>query len=230
MGLGANLNRCADTPADANRRPRLDRGRPRARAGAGRGARAPRRCRSSTRARARGARRATPRRTSPRSGSGLPRAPCESVFIHAVYLINVASDDAEVRRKSLAVPHACAVGGRRDRRRRRGRASGQRQGTGARADVQEARKGDEGGARANGVVPVAVREHRRRGVHDRPHVRGAGEADRGVRRRTRASACASTRAICLRPATRSASPRPREGGRRRVRRRRRDSTGCARCT
>jgi deoxyribonuclease-4 len=35
----------------------------------------------------------------------------ESVFIHAVYLINVASDDAEVRRKSLtSLTHALAVG------------------------------------------------------------------------------------------------------------------------
>ena len=35
----------------------------------------------------------------------------ESVFIHAVYLINVASDDAEVRRKSLAsLTHALSVG------------------------------------------------------------------------------------------------------------------------
>jgi deoxyribonuclease-4 len=38
-------------------------------------------------------------------------SPVESVFIHAVYLINVASDDAEVRRKSLAsLTHALAVG------------------------------------------------------------------------------------------------------------------------
>jgi deoxyribonuclease-4 len=35
----------------------------------------------------------------------------ESVFIHAVYLINVASDDAETRRKSLAsLTHALCVG------------------------------------------------------------------------------------------------------------------------
>src|SRR3954462_13521666 len=35
----------------------------------------------------------------------------QSVYIHAVYLINLASDDAEVRRKSLAsLKHALAVG------------------------------------------------------------------------------------------------------------------------
>jgi deoxyribonuclease-4 len=38
-------------------------------------------------------------------------SPVESVFIHAVYLINLASDDAEVRRKSLAsLTHALCVG------------------------------------------------------------------------------------------------------------------------
>src|SRR5215213_2227115 len=38
-------------------------------------------------------------------------SPVESVYVHAVYLINVASDDAEVRRKSLAsLTHALRVG------------------------------------------------------------------------------------------------------------------------
>ena len=38
-------------------------------------------------------------------------SPVQSVFIHAVYLINVCSDDAEVRRKSLAsLTHALRVG------------------------------------------------------------------------------------------------------------------------
>jgi deoxyribonuclease-4 len=39
------------------------------------------------------------------------RSPVESIFIHAVYLINVASDDVEVRRKSLtSLTHALTVG------------------------------------------------------------------------------------------------------------------------
>src|SRR6187402_3108408 len=39
------------------------------------------------------------------------QSPVESVYIHAVYLINVASDDAEVRRKSLtSLTHALSVG------------------------------------------------------------------------------------------------------------------------
>jgi deoxyribonuclease-4 len=39
------------------------------------------------------------------------RSPVASVFIHAVYLINVASDDAEVRRKSVtSLTHALRVG------------------------------------------------------------------------------------------------------------------------
>jgi deoxyribonuclease-4 len=41
----------------------------------------------------------------------LAESPVESVYVHAVYLINVASDDAEVRRKSLeSLTHALAVG------------------------------------------------------------------------------------------------------------------------
>jgi deoxyribonuclease IV len=41
----------------------------------------------------------------------LAASPVESVYIHAVYLINVASDDTEVRRKSLAsLTHALTVG------------------------------------------------------------------------------------------------------------------------
>ncbi len=41
----------------------------------------------------------------------LAESPVESVFIHAVYLINVASTDAQVRKKSLAsLTHALRVG------------------------------------------------------------------------------------------------------------------------
>jgi deoxyribonuclease IV len=43
--------------------------------------------------------------------SRLAESPIESVYIHAVYLINVASDDKEVCRKSLeSLTHALAVG------------------------------------------------------------------------------------------------------------------------
>ncbi len=41
----------------------------------------------------------------------LADSPVESIFIHAVYLINCASDDAEVRRKSaISLAHALRVG------------------------------------------------------------------------------------------------------------------------
>jgi deoxyribonuclease-4 len=41
----------------------------------------------------------------------LGESPVESIFIHAVYLINVASDDAEIRAKSLtSLTHALTVG------------------------------------------------------------------------------------------------------------------------
>ena len=42
---------------------------------------------------------------------GLAGSPVESIYVHAVYLINVASDDPEVRRKSLeSLTHALTVG------------------------------------------------------------------------------------------------------------------------
>ncbi len=41
----------------------------------------------------------------------LADSPVESVYIHAVYLINVASDDAEVCHKSLDLPHPRAAVG-----------------------------------------------------------------------------------------------------------------------
>ena len=44
-------------------------------------------------------------------GERLARSTVKSIYIHAVYLINVASDDAEVRRKSLiSLTHALQVG------------------------------------------------------------------------------------------------------------------------
>ena len=39
----------------------------------------------------------------------LAASPVESVYIHAVYLINVASDDAEVRAQVARVAHPCAA-------------------------------------------------------------------------------------------------------------------------
>ena len=84
----------------------------------------------------------------------LARSPVESVYIHAVYLINVASDDAEVRRKSLeSLTHALTVGDGIGAR-RRDRPSGQRQGPGAGADVQADRQGVR---RRAGARPSAAR-------------------------------------------------------------------------
>ena len=111
VGLGANLKRCADTPADANRRPRLDR-----RAGS---------MRALERAEERGCRDDADLQPEPARVAAdqvlrgrlrrLPRAargqPGESVFIHAVYLINVASDDARcAASRSTSLTHALAVG------------------------------------------------------------------------------------------------------------------------
>ena len=148
------------------------------------------------------------RRTSRPSASASRDSPVESVYIHAVYLINVASDDAEVRRKSLdSLTHALR-GRRRDRRRRRDRAPGQRQGRSARRTtfklIGEAFKA---GARADRALSAAAREHRRRRLHDRAHAsRSWRDVIERVRRRRPRSASASTRATCSRRATRCATP------------------------
>ena len=60
--------------------------------------------------------------------------PIESVVIHAVYLINTATEDADMRKKSARLAHTRAAHGRRHRRGRRGAPRGLgaegRQGTG----------------------------------------------------------------------------------------------------
>ena len=69
------------------------------------------RSRSSTRARGCGGRRNTARRTSPPSARRWTDSPVEAVVIHAVYLINCATKDKELRKKSLAsLTHALRIG------------------------------------------------------------------------------------------------------------------------
>ena len=174
--------------------------------------------------------RSTPTPTSRRSGSGSRESPVKSVYIHAVYLINVASDDAEVRRKSLDITDARAVGRRRDRGGRRDRASRERQGPGPGPTFKKLGKAMKAALAETESVPAAVREHRRRRVHDRSHVRGAGAGDRRCRARASGSACAWTRAICWRPATRCATRHAFKAVVDEYERDRRASTGCARCT
>ena len=90
----------------ANRRPRLPRRRSRQGDRARHRARLRARSRSSTSRRGRGGRRRTATRTSPRSARRCASAESSAVLIHAVYLLNCASEDAEIRAKSLDVADA----------------------------------------------------------------------------------------------------------------------------
>ena len=135
-------------------------------------------------------------------------SPIDAVMIHAVYLLNCASDDEEIRAKSLAsLIHSLRVGdaiGAQLRRPAPGlgadEATSARRSSAPAEVIREALADDR-------PLPAAPGEHGRRGRHARALVRGAGGADRGRRRRPRGSACAWTPATCSRPATTSAPPR-----------------------
>ena len=101
-------------------------------------------------------------------------SPIKAVLIHAVYLLNCASEDREIRDKSRAsLIQSLRVGdgigaagvvlhpGL-------GQAGRRRQGD------QAGRQGDRGGARRDRALPAAPRGHRRRRRHARTLVRGAG--------------------------------------------------------
>ena len=139
----------------------------------------------------------------------------DALLIHAVYLLNCASEDQEIREKShasltsslragaalgalrRAAPRLGAQGRRRGRRRDRAR-----------------RQGDRRGARRVRGVPAAPRGHGGRGRHARPLVRGARAAARGRRRRR-----AARRLPGLLPPARLRLRRPHRGGARRGARR-----------
>ena len=139
--------------------------------------------RSSTRARACGGRPTTARRTSPRFREAMDGSPVEAVVIHAVYLINCATKDTELRKKSLAsLTHALRIG----------------DGIGAAGVVLHpgAQKGEPLGPsmkRAAKVIaaalkdsrelPAPARADRRPQRAARPQLRGDGGADRAGRRR-----------------------------------------------
>ena len=110
-------------------------------------------------------------------------SPIDAVLIHAVYLLNCASDDKDIRAKSLAsLTHSLRVG----------------QAIGASAVVLHpgsAKQGHVGeaiaragktiaaGARRQRGLRAAPGEHRRRRRHARALLRGARGADRRRRRR-----------------------------------------------
>ena len=131
----------------------------------------------------RGRRASTATRRSPPSTRRWRARDVEALVIHAVYLLNCASEDPEMRDKSLtALKVALNAGAQlgavgvvlhpgsalRTADRRRG--------------AQARRRGDQGGARGVRDVPAAARGHRRRGRDARALVRGARDADRARRR------------------------------------------------
>ena len=131
-------------------------------------------------------------------------SPIDAVLIHAVYLLNCASDDPEIRAKSLtSLTHSLRVGDAIG-------ASGVvlHPGSAKTGDVGEAiaRAGEtiaEALAGERGLR-AAPREHRGHRRHARALVRRARGAARGRRRRASAWACASTPATCSPPAMTSA--------------------------
>ncbi len=84
-----------------------------------------------------------------------------SMVIHAVYLINTASPDAEISEKSLASLTARAPARRRDRRRRRRPPRRLAQAGPARRGRRAVRRARPRGAGGVGELPGPVREHRR---------------------------------------------------------------------
>ena len=130
----------------------------------------------------------------------------DALLIHAVYLLNCASEDTEIRDKSHASLTSLAAGGRQARRARvvLHPGSALKEGGDVDAGDRAGRQGDRRGAGRERRLPAAPRGHRRRGRDARALVRGAGAADRGRRRRTSGSASASTPATCSPRATTSA--------------------------
>ena len=154
-----------------------------------------------------GGRPPTARRTSPRSARRWRASAIGAVLIHAVYLLNCASDDPEIRAKSLASLTQSLRVGDGDRRARRRRCT--------RARPRPA-PSDAAIARAGERVREALAETERCPLHlentagaggtlGRSFERARGAAG-GRRRRRAARACAWTPATCSPPATTSAPP------------------------
>ena len=126
----------------------------------------------------------------------LDGGPVKSVVIHAIYLINCASKDTEIRGASrwTRSMHALAAGDASAppawcSTRARPRAS-------PRGGAAAGGRGAARGARRVRPLRPPARGHRRRRRHHRPHLRGAGRADRLCRRAKAARACAWTPATC----------------------------------
>ena len=131
----------------------------------------------------------------------------DAVLIHAVYLLNCASEDREIRAKIARLADPLAARRRRRSARRRRPAPRLGQGRRRRRRDRARRRDDPRGARRERGLPAAPREHGRRRRHARALVRRARARCSTPAAATRGSACASTRATCSPPATTSARRR-----------------------
>ena len=161
------------------------------------------RSRSSTRARGCGGRPATARRTSPLSARRWTPPRSRRWSIHAVYLINCATKDKELRKKSLtSLTHALRIGdgigaaGRRPAPRRPERRA-------ARPLDEAGGEGDRRGAEGQRHLPAAARADRRPQRPARPRLRPDRGADRAAPAAASGSASASTPATSSSRATTS---------------------------
>ena len=167
--------------AHADRRPRVPRGRAAAGGRARRAARLPGDPDLQPVAAHVAAARPTATRTSPRSARRMAASsPIDAVLIHAVYLLNCASEDADIRAKSLAsLTHSLRGGaaiGAAGVVLHPGSAKTGDVGAGDRARGRDDRRG----ARRERGLRAAPREHRRRRRDARALVRRARRAARAA--------------------------------------------------
>ena len=152
-------------------------------------------------------------------------SPVEAVVIHAVYLINCATKDAELRKKSLAsLTHALRIGDEI------GAAGvvlhpGAQKGEPLGPSIKRAAKVIAAALKDSDSLPAAARADRRPQRAARPRLRPDRGADRAGRRR-RAPRPLPRLLPPLRPGLRRHRPRAPLGDRRRSRRRRSASSAC----
>ena len=181
------------------------------------------RSRSSTRTRGPGSRRSTPTSRSRPTTRPCSRARAvEALLIHAVYLLNAASEDADIREKTLDVADRLAAAP--------GDALGARRRRPAPRVGEDRRRSAPAIARAGAVIrealaetrglPAAPGEHRGRRRHARALVRRARRAARRGRRRRAPRRLPGLAATSTPPATTSAPPTGLAQVARRLRRRR----------
>ncbi len=162
--------------------------------------------------------------------AALRETPIKAVLIHAVYLLNCASEDREIRQKSLAsLIQSLRVGDGIGAAGVVLHPGSAKQGDVAKA-ISAGRKGDPRGARRVRGLPASPRGHGGRRRDPRALVRGAGRGSSRPPEAMSGSASAWTPVTSTPPATTSRPPTGLRDTLDRMRRRRRAASGCTRCT